>query len=105
MMELHLRWLELCVLVPLLGALVASRYREPSEAHGVGVAFALATLSLATGAWFDFIYMRASVAEDKFHLLTRLVGHEFFQLDEISAPLLPLGALLFALVIIATVRS
>ncbi|WP_254512135.1 proton-conducting transporter transmembrane domain-containing protein [Anatilimnocola floriformis] len=105
MSELHLPWLELCVLLPLIGSLVAFRYREPSEAHTVGVGFSLATFFLATGAWFDFIYMRASVAEDKFHIMTRLLGREFFQLDEISAPLLPLGALLFALVIIATVRS
>jgi len=105
MMELHLPWLELCMLVPLLGALIAFRYREPSQAHWPSVAFALATLIFATGAWIDFILMRASVAEDKFHLMTRLLGREFLVLDKISAPLLPLAALLFALVIIATVRS
>ena len=105
MSELHLPWLELCVLVPLLGALWVFRYRDPADAHPIAVGFSLATLLLATGAWFDFIYMRASVAEDKFHFMTRLLGREYFQLDEISAPLLPLGALLFSLVMIATVRS
>lgn len=105
MMELHLPWLELSVLVPLLGALWVFRYRDSSEAHFSGVAFSLTTLAIATGAWIDFIAMRASEAQDKFHLMTRLTGREFFHLDEISAPLLPLAALLFALTTIATVRS
>lgn len=105
MTELHLPWLELCVLVPLLGALIVGRFREPTEARLYGLVFSVATFVLAAGAFVDFISMRASEAEDRFHLMTRLTGQELFRLDEISAPLLPLGALLFLLTTVATVRS
>ncbi len=105
MTELHLPWLELCVLVPLLGALVVARFREPTDARIYGVTFSIITFVLATCTWLDFIWMRASEAQDRFHLLSRLTGHELLQLDEISAPLLPLAAMLFALTTVATVRS
>lgn len=105
MTELHLPWLELCVLMPLLGALVVSRFREPVEARLFGLVFSVATFILAMGAFVDFISMRASEAHDRFHAMTRLIGYELFWLDEISAPLLPLGALLFLLTTVATVRS
>lgn len=105
MTELHLPWLELCVLVPLLGAMVVFRFREPTEARLYGLVFSVATFILATGAFVDFISMRASEAHDRFHVMTRLIGYELFWLDEISAPLLPLGALLFLLTTVATVRS
>jgi NADH-quinone oxidoreductase subunit M len=103
--ELHLPWLELCVLIPLVGSLWVSRYREPAVARYHALAFALVTLALATGAWVDFIVMRVSEAGDRFHLSTLLFQRELLKLDEISAPLLPLGALLFAVTMIATVRS
>jgi NADH-quinone oxidoreductase subunit M len=105
MTELHLPWLELCVLVPLLGALWVSRIRDTTVARHHSVVFVTATLILACGAFLDFLSIRASEAQDKFHLTTLLFGRELLQIDEISAPLLPLAALLFALVTIATVRS
>lgn len=105
MMELHLPWLELCILVPLLGALWVFRYRDPLEAQWASVGFSGVTFLLALGTWIDFIAMRATEVSDKFHLMTRLTGRELFKLDEISAPLLPLAALLFLLTTIATVRS
>lgn len=105
MTELHLPWIELCILVPLLGALVVSRFREPLQSHFCGVTFSIITFVLALGSWIDFMLMKASEAQDRFHLVSRLIGHELFQLDEISAPLLPLAALLFLLTTLATVRS
>lgn len=105
MTELHLPWLELCVVIPLLGGMAVSRFRDPTVARLHAVVYSLITLALATGAWIDFIVMRASEAEDRFHLSSLLFNRELLKLDEISAPLLPLGALLFAMTLIATVRS
>lgn len=106
MTELHLPWLELCVLVPLLGSLWVSRLRDTTVARNHSVAFVGLTFLLAAGAWLDFISMRgASEAVDRFHLSSLVFGRELLKIDEISAPLLPLAALLFALVTVATVRS
>ncbi len=105
MTELHLPWLEICILIPLLGALWVSRLREPTIMRLHAVVITLLTLACATGAWIDFIVMRVSEAQDRFHLTTYLFNREFLRIDEISAPLLPLAALLVALTTIATVRS
>jgi NADH-quinone oxidoreductase subunit M len=67
--------------------------------------FSLLTLAITLGTWFDFMAMRASEAQDRFHLSTLIFNREILQIDEISAPLLPLTAMLFALTAIATVRA
>lgn len=105
MTELHLPWLEICVLIPLLGSLWVSRFRDSAVARLHCLVFTVVTFGFACGAWLDFIAMRASEAQDRFHLSTLLFQREVFQIDEISAPLLPLTALLFAFTAIATARS
>jgi NADH-quinone oxidoreductase subunit M len=105
MTELNLPWLELCVLIPFLGALWVSRLREPKTTRIHALVFSILTFAVATGTWIDFIQSRASVAEDRYHLTKMLFGRELWQIDEISAPLLPLAALLFSLTTIATVRT
>ncbi|WP_425615737.1 proton-conducting transporter membrane subunit [Anatilimnocola sp. NA78] len=105
MTELHLPWLEICVLLPLIGAIWVSRIKDSDLARLHCLFFTLLTFAFALGTWLDFIAMRASEAQDRFHLTTLLFNREILQIDEVSAPLLPLTALLFALTAIATVRS
>lgn len=105
MNELHFPWLELCVLVPLVGAAVVSRYRNPFAARRAsivvtGIAFALTVL-----AWQDFRTLHTFEADDRWHVLTRLVGRELLVIDELSAPLLPMAALLNFLTTVSTLRT
>ena len=44
-------WLELAVLVPLVGALCLSRFRDPVRAFRGGLLFTSATLACALFAW------------------------------------------------------
>ncbi|QDU25273.1 NAD(P)H-quinone oxidoreductase chain 4 1 [Anatilimnocola aggregata] len=105
MTELHLPWLEICVVLPLVGALWVGRIKDSNLARLHCLFFMLLTFTFALGTWLDFVAMRASEAQDRFHLTSRLFDREIFQIDELSAPLLPLTALLFALTTIATVRA
>lgn len=105
MNELHFPWIELAILVPLLGAVWVARRTHPVQAriHCLVVAGLAFVATLAESQ--DFYSLHSYQAEDKWHLMTRLFGHEFFILDELSAPLLPLTALLYLLMALATPRA
>ena len=68
------------------------------------LAFSAAALVCAVGAWQDLYVLHAAQAEDFGHLIRRLTGHDVLVLDELSAPLLPLAALLYFLTAVATPR-
>ena len=63
------------------------------------------TLACAIGAWLDFQFLDVAEADDRGHFLARLFGHRVLVIDHVSAPLLPLVALLYFLTTIATVRT
>ena len=110
MNEFHLPWLELGILIPLIGAPVVGRIKNPYIASNVCLVFSCLALAAATGAWLDFVYLHDSPAHtyeaiDHWHLATRLFGFEVLKIDHLSAPLLPLVALLYALTILATLRT
>ncbi len=104
MNELHLPWLELSVLVPALGALWVGRLRDADRARQITVVITGIALLLVCGEWLDFTSLQVEEAEDHFHLSTRVLGREVFHLDQLSAPLSPLVALLFFLTAVATLR-
>lgn len=105
MSELHLPWLELAVLLPLLGAVWVSREHDPDKSRCRALWVGCATLIAALAAWIDFATLGAFVAHDHWDVAARLLHHEALVLDELSAPLLPLSALLFVLTILATLRT
>jgi len=106
MTELHLPWLELALLCPLVGAIVAARIADSDAARKWCLIFSGLTLLFATGAWIDFQFLDVMAADDRGHLLSRLTGgHEVLVVDQLSAPLLPLVALLYFLTANATVRT
>jgi NADH-quinone oxidoreductase subunit M len=105
MSELHFPWLELTVFVPLAGALAVSRLRDAETAQKWCLAICGLTLACAIGAWQDFHWLHASEAHDRWDLLAKLTGRDLLVLDELSAPLLPLSALLYLLTTLATLRS
>lgn len=105
MSELHLPWLELAILFSLIGAIWVSRLKESDDARSKSVLFSGLALAATTGAWLDFDYLDAKEADDSLHLLPHLFGGEVLIIDELSAPLLPLAALLFFLVALATSQT
>ncbi len=104
MNELHLPWLELCILVPGLASLWVGRLQEPTQARSASLAIAAITLLLALAGWIDFETLFSFEAHDHWDAVQSLIGREEFVIDKLNAPLMPLTALLFFLTILATPR-
>ncbi|MBI3407047.1 MAG: oxidoreductase [Planctomycetes bacterium] len=102
MNELHLPWLELAILIPLLGAIKVMCLRDPQAARRWSVFFSgLASVCALAGA-LNFYLLGVAEATDLWNLPHQLIGLNLFVLDELSAPLLPLSSLLFLLTAVAT---
>lgn len=105
MSELRLPWLELAVLLPLLGAMFVRRIRDAERARRVALAIACTSLACAVGAWQDFDALHVAEAHDLGDLPAAIAGQDVLVIDELNAPLLPLGALLYCLTILATLPT
>ncbi len=105
MIELHLPWIELSILVPLLGALWISRVRDAESAQRQSIFLFSITLLLAVGAWLDFNALHTTEAHDHWDMVSYLFGINPLVIDELSAPLLPLAALMHLLVAVVTLRT
>ncbi|WP_149499518.1 proton-conducting transporter transmembrane domain-containing protein [Roseiconus lacunae] len=105
MNELHLPWLELSVLVPVVGAIIVGRVRQVNVARLLTIAICLITLISTIGEWIDFANLNSFEAHDHWDLLEWLFDHEVFVIDELNAPLLPLAALLCLLTVLSTLRT
>lgn len=105
MTELQLPWLELAILIPLVGTLAVLFMRDPERAwRWTLVLFSLSFL-FSVGAWLDFDHLQTFEANDHWNLLAPWLGNDVIVIDELSAPLLPLAALLYLLTIISTLRT
>ena len=104
MNELHLPWLELCILVPALASPWVGRILDVSRARSASLVVASTTLLLALAGWIDFETLFAFEAHDHWDVVKSVIGREEFVIDKLSAPLLPLTALLFFLTMLATPR-
>jgi NADH-quinone oxidoreductase subunit M len=93
-------WVELAVAVPLVGALCVGRLRDAESAYRWCLAFTGAALGCSAMAALGFAVNVAPA----WGLLPRELGAPF-ALDELSAPLLPLVALLHFLTALATART
>jgi NADH-quinone oxidoreductase subunit M len=100
MKQLHFPWLELAILMPLLGACWVGRLRRP-QAIRWWSAFIFGLVLLCTvGACLDFNALQtdqASVGWER-----SLIGRDLLMVDQLSAPLLPLAALLYLLTALST---
>lgn len=105
MSHLHFPWLQVTVLLPVLGAAWVARLRNPDRARRHALALSGLTLLGAIAAWSDFQSLHVFEARDRWDAAARLLRSELLVLDELSAPLLPLGALLAFLTILATLRT
>lgn len=110
MTDLHLPWLEGSVLLALLGALVVNRARDPHQGRSWCLIFSGLVLASTIGAWLDFEWLdfgqtQEIQADDAWHLLAGLVGREVLVIDHLSAPLLPLAAMLYFLTALTTLGT
>ncbi len=105
MIQLHLPWLELAIAIPMIGALFLGRRRDSDFAHRWASILAGLSLFCAASAWQDFGLLHASEAHDRWDLLGTVFGEDVFVIDDLSAPLLPLTALIYTLTILATPRN
>jgi NADH-quinone oxidoreductase subunit M len=105
MLELHLPWLELSIGLPLAGAAVVALARDPEIARRRTIWFCAATLACAVMEWLDFGLLHTFEAHDRGDLVTGLFGPEALVVDELSAPLIPLAAFLYLVVVGATLRT
>jgi NADH-quinone oxidoreductase subunit M len=105
MIELHFPWLELTILTPLIGALLIFRLRDPEAARKRALIVTGLTLVLALGAWEDFSTLHTFEAHDHWDVISPILGEDAIVIDELSAPLLPLAALLFFLTTLSTLRT
>lgn len=105
MNHLHFAWLEAAILLPLAGAVAVFRMRNPIQARQTSVLFSGLAAICSIGAWQDFFTLHAEVANDRWDLVSQLCGARYLVIDEFSAPLLPLVALLYFLTILATLST
>ncbi len=95
-------WLELTVLIPLVGTGWAWRCRDFHSGSRLGFVFSAATLSCAILACLGHQIGASPRGTTAWDLLPRLFGRQVLAIDELSAPLLPLVALLHFLTVVAT---
>ncbi len=105
MSELHLPWLELSVLIPLLGSIWVSQLKNRDRARTVSIVICGLTLAFAVGEWIDFVYLDTFEAHVHWPFVQVSLHSEIFVIDELSAPLLPLGALLYLTTVMTTLRT
>jgi NADH-quinone oxidoreductase subunit M len=105
MLQLHLPWLEMAIGIPLVGAAVVALARDPEAARRRAIGVCAATLVCAVGEWLDFGLLHTFEAHDHWDLLSRLFGPDAVVIDELSAPLIPLAAFLYLIVVSATLRT
>lgn len=105
MTELHFPWLELAIIAPLLGALWIRRGWNSTRVWRQAVFFCALTLGLAIGEWVDFGTLHTFEAHDHWDLVHRLTTVDILVVDELSAPLLPLTALVFLMTVLATLPT
>ncbi len=105
MTELHFPFIESAILVPLIGALCVRRLSDAYLARRWSLWFTGVTFLLAALEWIDFSLLGAVEAEDRWLLTSCLFGRELFIVDRLSAPLLPLAALLYFLTTLVTLRT
>jgi NADH-quinone oxidoreductase subunit M len=93
-------WVELSIVLPLLGAVCVSRFRDPDAAYRWCLVFTGGALLCSVLAAFGYAVNAAPV----WGVLPSSAGR-VFKVDELSAQLLPLVALLHFLTALATART
>jgi NADH-quinone oxidoreductase subunit M len=105
MTALQLPWLEVAILLAMLGAMGVSRVRDPQRAARLGTAITGLVFLCTLLAWAGFALGVARTAGTAWSLQTYVGGRQLFGLDDLSAPLVAVAALLHFLTALATSRT
>jgi NADH-quinone oxidoreductase subunit M len=105
MTALHLPWLEIAILLALLGAVGVSHVRDPQRVARLGTAFTGVTFLCTVLAWAAFALGVTPASGVAWGVQTYLGGPQLFGLDDLSAPLVVVAALLHFLTALATPRT
>jgi len=105
MLELHLPWLELAIITPVIGVLFAILVKEAQTTQWIAVIASGLSLILTVAAWEDFNLLKVFEVHDRGDWLSPWLGTNAVVLDEFNAPLLALTALMFFLTPLATLRT
>ena len=105
MNKLHLPWLEITVALPLIGACLIHFIRTPDLARRLAIIFSGVALLGSSAAWLDLVYLHQFQAVDRWSLLRTLFGFDPLIIDELSAPLIPVSALLFLMLLLTTLPT
>ncbi|AMV35761.1 NADH-quinone oxidoreductase subunit M [Pirellula sp. SH-Sr6A] len=100
---LHFPFLETTLLVPLVGCLFLLGKQPRESIRRKSLWIAGLTLVFAIATWWDFATLHVFEAHDEWSFVRWLLGKELLIVDEFSAPLLPLTALIFLFTLTATV--
>lgn len=98
-------WLQLGIVLPLAGAALLRTVSRADVARKWSVVITALTFIVTVGAWRDFTRLDATAAHDRWDVLAAATGRAWLTIDNFSAPLLPLTALLFTLTAVATLRT
>ncbi|MEZ6073582.1 MAG: proton-conducting transporter membrane subunit [Pirellulales bacterium] len=105
MPEFHLPCIHLAILLPLLGAVWIRLLRQPEKARKVCIVVCALTLLLTVGEWVDLAVLDVFVAHDHWDFVSYVAGRPIFVVDELSAPLLALTALMYLMTVLSTLRT
>jgi NADH-quinone oxidoreductase subunit M len=102
---LHLPWLELAIVISLVGSPSVSGLRDPNRAYRWGLAFTGLSFACALLAWLVFHLGIPAELTRRWSVQPALFGRQLFGMDQLSAPLIPAVALLHFLTAVATART
>lgn len=105
MPELPFPWIECSILLPLAGGLWVSTMRDRERARRHSIVICTLTLFCAVCEWLEFNTLGVFEAHDHWDVVTRIFHRDVLLVDELTAALLPLGALLYMMTVLATLRT
>jgi NADH-quinone oxidoreductase subunit M len=100
-----LPWLELSVCVPLLGSVCVARVRNQVAALRWCIVFTAITMACTLFVFAGQVTGDSPTGASPWDMQARLFGARFLAVDDLSAPLLPLVALLHFLTVLTTART
>ncbi len=105
MMDFAFPWTLSAILMPLVGMIWLCVRRSPLTAQRDCLVFTALTLALAVGAWLEFISRPTLAADSHWDWSRHVLDGAWLGIDEFSAPLFPMAALLYLLTVVTTLRT
>jgi NADH-quinone oxidoreductase subunit M len=102
---LPLPWLELSIVLSLIGALLVARFGDPLRAWRWGLVFTGMVFACTLIACVGFYLCRETQADATWSCHQHMLGRSVLGIDELNAPLLPLVGLIHFLIVVATGRT